>query len=310
MSRIAAIDFGDCGLHVKESDICKDTLKTMGLKVKNALYNDGFCYLKNHGVDENLINDYMECSRGLFESPVELKQGYKTGKEIRFGWIGLDEEIVNPERPTDLKESFLYSPCKEMAFWPAVDNFEQMTKELHRICTALSYRFLDVLSYGLGLPVEILRSAHKFIGQKGNTSAIASQYYPPIPSIAEIKPGQIRIGEHTDFGTFTFIFQDGTGGLDIQHPNGYIEATPVQGTAIVVIGDLLQRLLSDSLVASKHRVLIPKDDKRKKKCRQSIVFFANSDDDYVIECLDGENKYEPIKTIDYIIYKGKRIFVE
>ena len=41
-------------------------------------------------------------------------------------------------------------------------------------------------------------------------------YYPPLPPSSEIKPGQIRCGEHVDYGSITLLFQDPNGGLQVQ----------------------------------------------------------------------------------------------
>ena len=32
-------------------------------------------------------------------------------------------------------------------------------------------------------------------------------YYPPISDVTKIAPDQVRLGEHTDWGTFAFNFQ-------------------------------------------------------------------------------------------------------
>lgn len=40
-------------------------------------------------------------------------------------------------------------------------------------------------------------------------------YYPMIPDINKVKPGQIRCGEHTDYGGITLLIQDDAGGLEV-----------------------------------------------------------------------------------------------
>ena len=40
-------------------------------------------------------------------------------------------------------------------------------------------------------------------------------YYPPLPSSSHIKPGQLRCGEHVDYGSITLLFQDPSGGLQV-----------------------------------------------------------------------------------------------
>ena len=40
-------------------------------------------------------------------------------------------------------------------------------------------------------------------------------FYPKIPDMSRVKPGQIRCGEHTDYGAITVLFQDEIGGLEV-----------------------------------------------------------------------------------------------
>lgn len=40
-------------------------------------------------------------------------------------------------------------------------------------------------------------------------------YYPRIEDFGRVKPGQIRCGEHTDYGAITVLFQDENEGLEV-----------------------------------------------------------------------------------------------
>ena len=59
-----------------------------------------------------------------------------------------------------------------------------------------------------------------FAWQKTGTSEGGSQlrynYYPMISDLSKIKPGQIRCGEHTDYGGITLLIQDDVGGLEVR----------------------------------------------------------------------------------------------
>ena len=37
-----------------------------------------------------------------------------------------------------------------------------------------------------------------------------------ISDLSEVKPGQIRAGEHSDYGGITLLFQDDVGGLEVR----------------------------------------------------------------------------------------------
>ena len=299
----AIVDFKDYGLAVKyASQVNAETLKALGKKVVDVFKRFGFCYLKNHGVDEKLLEDYRRVSRDFFEKPTEFKKKYPLSPESKFGWVGFAGEHLDKDRPGELKEVFNYAPESEYESWPDVENFESLFRKLYEEGTQLSFRFCDVLSLGLDQPINFMRDAHKFLGHKENRTILRTLYYPPIPDDWKIQPGQRRLGEHTDYGSVTFVFQDDVGGLEMQSPRTgeFVSATPVAGTALVNIAGLLQRWTSDSLIATVHRILIPEEELRKKAIRQSVVFFLQPDDEFIVKCLDGSEKYEPISSYDYM----------
>ncbi|XP_045167127.2 uncharacterized protein LOC123530421 [Mercenaria mercenaria] len=187
------------------------------------------------------------------------------GTERNFGWIAVERERLNLERPGDLKEAFNYHPADDPDDWPTAE-FQQASREMFLRCTELSHRVCDALSVGLGLGENFMRNAHKSVSKKENQATLRSSYYPPIPQDVDIKPGQIRLGDHSDFGTITLLFQDDIGGLEVEIPGkGFVPATPIPGTVVVNIGDLMQRWTADKLVATKHRVLIPEVEFKKRK---------------------------------------------
>uniref|UniRef100_A0A3P9I6Y0 Fe2OG dioxygenase domain-containing protein n=1 Tax=Oryzias latipes TaxID=8090 RepID=A0A3P9I6Y0_ORYLA len=124
-----------------------------------------------------------------------------------------------------------------------------------------------------------------------NGTTLRALYYPPLNS-ENAKEGQIRCGEHTDYGTFTLLFQ-GSEGLQVCGRSGeFFPAPNIPGAILLNIADLLQRWTSDQYISVCHRVLLPPVGD---SCtRQSLAFFLHPDDEAVITCLDGSNKYPPI----------------
>ncbi|MBN3307812.1 YQK1 protein, partial [Amia calva] len=123
-----------------------------------------------------------------------------------------------------------------------------------------------------------------------NPTGLRTLYYPPVDR-SSVKEGQIRCGEHSDYGSITLLFQSSEAGV-------YISAPPIPGTVLINIADLMQRWTCDRFVSAKHRVLLPADDD--KTTRQSMPFFVHPDDDAIISCFDGSNKYPPINSLDYL----------
>jgi len=48
-----------------------------------------------------------------------------------------------------------------------------------------------------------------------NCTTLRLLHYPGISEDLTIKPGQIRCGEHTDYGSITLLFQDDMPGLEV-----------------------------------------------------------------------------------------------
>ena len=77
-------------------------------------------------------------------------------------------------------------------------------------------------------------------------------------------PAQARCVQHADYGTISFLFENGVGGLEIVYPDGRITAAdPVSGTVLVLAGHALQRWTSDTVKAAVHRVPFPRDETRR-----------------------------------------------
>ncbi|XP_067675218.1 uncharacterized protein [Haliotis asinina] len=245
----------------------------------------------------------FQTSKDFFSQPMEVKKSCARNKSIgNHGWVGLEVEKLNPDRQAgDLKESFNFTPSEEGS-WPS-DIFRSTFFSFFSECRQLTMRVLDVLSIGLKLEDKnFLSECHSLIGRKGCPTTLRSLYYPPLSECA--KPGQVRCGEHSDYGTVTLLFQDGIGGLEVMNTDDvYVPAQPVPGAVLVNIGDLMQRWTADKLRATKHRVMIPEAELKKRQSRQSLAFFVHPNDEVIVKCLDGSDKYEPISSIDYLNYR-------
>ncbi|XP_020902726.1 2-oxoglutarate-dependent dioxygenase gloC-like [Exaiptasia diaphana] len=243
---------------------------------------------------------------------VKIRYQKKQG-DSQYGWDQMERERPNLDRPADLKESFdVGAPDSEEAIWPddeVVPNFKRTLSSFRLKFCHLGMRVLSAIGIGLEKDPDFFAPFYKFVGTKGNTSQFRINYYPKITDNLVIKPGQIRCGEHTDYGGISLLIQDEARGLEVGTVEGkYVPATPIPGTVLINIGDLMQRWTSDKLKSTPHRVLIPEDEIKRGKPRRSIVLFFDPDRETLITCLDGSNKYPPVISDVYVMELLKKTY--
>ena len=57
--------------------------------------------------------------------------------------------------------------------------------------------------------------AYEQSGTPQGGTQLRFNFYPSVKDKSKVKPGQIRCGEHTDYGGITLLFQDDAGGLEV-----------------------------------------------------------------------------------------------
>lgn len=74
-------------------------------------------------------------------------------------------------------------------------------------------KFLDV-----DLNDDFFCSRHQFMyqGVEKNATTFRSLYYPSLAD-SDVKPGVVRCGSHSDYGTITLLLQDDIGGLEVKY---------------------------------------------------------------------------------------------
>lgn len=143
-------------------------------------------------------------------------------------------------------------------------------------------------------------------------------YMPVTPSTIEQK-GHARIIGHTDHGFFTLLFQDDVGGLEVDpfHTGEYRPASPIPGTIIINVADLLQRFSNDHLRSTMHRVTAPvhggTDANGMLPERYSAAFFVHPNQEMVVRPLvqEGESiRYDAVVAGEWRKENMQRIYNE
>ena len=310
MFSIPIVDFSSC-VNEDTSDGAKEK---MGSKLVSILSETGFVYLSNHGISSSAIDEVNEVTRLFFEAPLELKNNYTSKYRSIFGYVGIQEEVIDPSKYPGYKElfnlsgEFVYSEEDSNLPDDISPNFSVTIKSFMEKCKNLALNILDILAIGLKLEPEYFRKYHSLIHQKGNHTALRTLYYPSLPD--DLSTIDTRLAEHSDYGSITLLFQDDTGGLQVQCANGsYVDATPIKGTVLVNVADALQYWTKGKLKSTKHKVDLPSDLQKRKTVRRSIAYFVNPNNDVKIGRdmageiqVKGNSNAMPEKSIPFVEY--------
>ncbi len=292
--------------------------QTVVKEIYHACNRVGFMYLQNHDIEQNLIQQVFIQSKNFFDFPLEIRQKLAWSDEFsNQGYVAIERERLNPNRPGDLKEAFNiirndiqknsnqknYSSTLPEHNTPAHNSY---ILKFYEACTQLTNHVLQALALALELPEIFFVENHS-----DHNHTLRLLHYPPL----EQKPllGQIRAGEHSDYGSITLLFQDDIGGLEVQttssdsptNSGNWICAPTIPNTVIVNTGDLIQRWTNHVFCSTKHRVIVP-DDSRIMQSRYSAAFFCHPNDDTVVSCLESCQKehppiYPPILAGEYLL---------
>lgn len=89
----------------------------------------------------------------------------------------------------------------------------------------------SILNECLGLPPNFLK---EYNHDRSWNFMVALRYFPATESENN------RITEHEDGNCITFVIQDGVGGLEVCSNKEWIPVTPMEGTIVVNVGDVIQ----------------------------------------------------------------------
>ncbi|KAL1966832.1 hypothetical protein VTN77DRAFT_3797 [Rasamsonia byssochlamydoides] len=305
---------------------------SVAVAITNAFKTSGFLYLKNHGIPPSVVSEVFASSARFFARPQAQKDSLAwTTPQANRGYVVYGREKVTQATDIasiaalrnanpDLKESMEIGrdgvddlPNR----WP--DHLDEEGKDFKRVMQNffhlgqdLHMKVMRAIALGMGLPETFF---DEFTNSGDNTLRLL--HYPPVSKdVFRKNPGQVRAGEHSDYGSITLLFQDSRGGLQVRSPRGtFVDAVPIADTIVVNAGDLLARWSNDIIKSTRHRVVEPpvQEDNESSDmypARYSVAYFCNPNLDKFIEALPGtygdgigEKKYEGIHSGEYLVQR-------
>lgn len=296
--------------------------------IRAACEEIGFFTVVGHGVPDAVIENLRQRAREFFALPVAEKQKTPQPMErIGRGYSQVGSRALaystGRQTPPDLQEGFGMGPIDDPPadirgtdaerfffmrnIWPAQPAaFRAAFEAYYRAMEGLSRHIARLFARALGLDDHVFDDK-----LDRHTSTMRAIYYPP--QAEPPRAGQLRAGEHTDYGTLTILTGDDVpGGLQVKLRNGgWVDVHPAPNALVCNIGDLMMRWTNDRWVSTPHRVANPPPDYAHIG-RLSIPFFLNPNHDAEIRCIrslsgaDEAEKYPPIKFGAFYLSKQLR----
>jgi polar amino acid transport system ATP-binding protein len=291
----------------------------------------GFFYIVGHGVPQRTIDSLIALSDDFFrldeatKRRIDMSRGgrawrgyFPVGGELTSGRPDLKEGLYFGQElpPTDPRVRAGLPLHGPNLFPQEVPGLREAVLEYVQALTAVGHRVMALIARGLGLEANDLDE--RYMSEPTVLFRIFRYPPPPIEQRAEVR----GVGEHTDYGLLTLLYQDDCGGLEVHHDSGWLEAPPVPGSFVVNVGDMLERLTSGRYRSALHRVI-----NRCGRPRLSMPFFFDPRFDAVLEPIpnvwpirvrpgllerwDGINLREVRGTYgEYLIGKVSKVFPE
>ena len=267
-------------------------------QIHRACREMGFFYVSHHGIDQQVIDAAFEWSARFFSLPTSEKTALNMKQSPaaaghESGVQQLDSQTAGADKaPPDLKESYQFGmeipndhpwALKRIRNyghnqWPAsLPGFREAMLQYQGEVQKLARHLLGLVARSLDLPIDWFAAPFQM-----GSGSIRLLKYPPQPTTAAFN--QIGAGAHTDWGALTVLAQDNIGGLEVRNADGdWVEATPIPGTYVVNLGDLMARWTNGIYNANMHRV----KNNSSNRDRFSIVSFNSPRPDVVIEPMPG-----------------------
>ena len=283
----------------------------------DAFESVGFAVITGHGIPENLVEELYDATTSFFAESLDTKLTYSPPEASKSrGYLPMGMESVaktlKGETPPDLCEALVFGAPHHEGEQGHTPNYYPETP------TALAGLVSDYTTEVLKLNAALMRLSA--LALELDEDYFAPMYVDPSLTLrfvnypdqsSEPLPGQLRYGEHHDYGAITILRQDAApGGLEVQGLDGqWYEARVVPNSFVINVGDLLSRWTNDRWRSTLHRVSNPARTLTGSTRRLSMVAFTGPANDTVVNALPScvsdtqPAKYDSVVAGDYIMAK-------
>lgn len=265
-------------------------LERLAVELRRASETVGFYFIRNHGVEQALIDAVFAEARRFHDQTLDVKTALKVDENM-VGYMAVgasttrSSTLTTGNKPNQVEAFFIRrpfppgdpeatKPFRGVNKWPAdLPGFKETTLRYWTTMEQLVKRLLPVYAVALDLAPDFFERAFE-----KPMCSLRLSHYPPRDGYGESEYG---LAPHTDSSFVTLLAQNKVQGLQIRTTDGtWIDAPPVEGSFIVNTGDMLNRWSNGRFLSTPHRAY-----NRTGGDRYAIPFFAHPDYEFVMDCL-------------------------
>ncbi|KAL9432347.1 hypothetical protein AB3S75_027384 [Citrus x aurantiifolia] len=308
--------------NLKCIDLANPDIHQSAAVLKQACMESGIFYVINHGLSEELMNEFFGQMKKFFALPMDEKKKLFWNQSLRGYRPPAQAVIDNKTQQKDFGEAyhigvdvakddpncgkFFYGPN----IWPPADilpGWKETMMRYQEETINVGRAIGRIIALALDLNVDFFDQP-EILGNK--TASYSNMFHYGVPG-TDFSKEIVGAPPHCDLNFITLLATDEIWGLQIcreknAQPQLWEAIPPVKGAFIVNVGDMLEMLSNGAFRSILHRVVFGKE-------RYSTGLFLCPNHDYVIECLptckseDNPPKYPTIKTGDYILSRFRQL---
>ena len=250
--------------------------------IARACQEVGFMYVRNHDFPAAILDRLVEEAKRFFALPMVDKKSVAVEDSPQFrGYLPLEYTGNEGEKGKNLQEGFMIMheqplgsfPMHGPNQWPkALPSLRPAMQDYFGAMEQLATSLMHGFAMALGHKPDFFDNFHR-----NPMSVLKLNHYPPQTILDETE--MIGVGGHCDGGTFTILWQDSLGGLEVRNKRGdWVGVAPIEGMFVINIANLLQRWTNGRFSSTEHRVI-----NRYGTDRYSIAFFVYPSHSTIVE---------------------------
>ena len=185
----------------------------------DAFETTGFAIVVGHGIPETLVEDTYDAMRGFFSLPFEEKNAYNPPEKAKGrGYLPVGIESVaktlSGETPPDLCEALVFAALhRELKGVPGKPNiWPAAPAGLRGLVGAYCAEMVGLIGHLSRMSALALDLPETYLDPYFADPALTLRFVNYPDQDAPPKPGQLRYGEHHDYGALTILRQDSAPG--------------------------------------------------------------------------------------------------